>query len=501
MANIIPPDSSAANLAQEGWSAVELWQAGVHFAERGIGEWSENIDRSIGFFTEALKALKETDGLVLRGEILYQLAMSYGERVNGEKEENTAAAVACYQGIAEILEDSQDNRGRELFGMALGNLASIYLGRAHDFPEGIEEAIDACQRALTVQTPEFSPQPWCVTQQNLGAAYAQRIEGSRRLNLELAVAAFEAVLKVRTPQTDPAGHQRTMGSLIHARAELSALPPDNSAAGSEDARSQRQSHIMSLVMRAEQLMSDTMALQEPSLDDLQAVIDAYETILDQVDEHRDRRVWGSAQHNIARIYMARRSHATDVARAVTGFETALRVRTQEREPHLWAVTQYCLASALLELDKGNREQNLDRAVQAASSALSYFTSMPSLKADWVKSSTNLGLALLARFQLTSAGNLDDLTRGIQALEAGLSLQQGGINATDPAHIGDWPGVMQAHSALGSAYGDLAVRTLDRYKSNECRALSLHHFRQARSHRDADDSGLARFIDQALATAY
>ena len=56
---------------------------------------------------------------------------------------------------------------------------------------------------MTVRTREAFPQEWATTQNNLGVAYGDRIQGSRAENLEAAIKAYEAALTVYTREAFP----------------------------------------------------------------------------------------------------------------------------------------------------------------------------------------------------------------------------------------------------------------------------------------------------------
>jgi CHAT domain-containing protein len=99
-------------------------------------------------------------------------------------------------------------RTREAFpqdwAMTQNNLGAAYRNRIRgDRAENLEKAIAAYQAALKVYTREAFPQDWAMTQNNLGAAYSDRIRGDRAENLEKAIAAYQEALQVRTPTADP----------------------------------------------------------------------------------------------------------------------------------------------------------------------------------------------------------------------------------------------------------------------------------------------------------
>ena len=77
---------------------------------------------------------------------------------------------------------------------------------------------------MTVRTREAFPQDWAMTQNNLGNAYWDRIQGSRAENLEAAIKAFEAALTVRTREAFPRDHLQTAGNLASAWIERNDWP-------------------------------------------------------------------------------------------------------------------------------------------------------------------------------------------------------------------------------------------------------------------------------------
>ncbi|MBD2771008.1 CHAT domain-containing protein [Iningainema sp. BLCCT55] len=90
------------------------------------------------------------------------------------------------------------------WAMTQNNLGSAYLERIQgDKAQNLESAIDAFQQALLVRTREAFPVDWAATQHNLGIAYSNRIEGDQTQNLELAIAAYKKALEIDTPTTLP----------------------------------------------------------------------------------------------------------------------------------------------------------------------------------------------------------------------------------------------------------------------------------------------------------
>ncbi|MCL6753867.1 tetratricopeptide repeat protein, partial [Nostoc sp. CCCryo 231-06] len=106
----------------------------------------------------------------------------------GDKASNMEIAIAAYTAALTV-------RTREAlpqdWAMTQNNLAAAYSDRIKgDRADNIENAIAASTAALTVYTREALPQQWAMTQNNLAAAYSYRIKGDRADNIENAIAAY-----------------------------------------------------------------------------------------------------------------------------------------------------------------------------------------------------------------------------------------------------------------------------------------------------------------------
>ncbi|MGB7893680.1 MAG: CHAT domain-containing protein, partial [Microcoleus sp.] len=67
--------------------------------------------------------------------------------------------------------------------------------------------------ALTVRTPDAFPQDWAATQNNLAAAYSDRIRGEKAENIEVAIALYRNALTIRTREAFPQNHTETLSNL------------------------------------------------------------------------------------------------------------------------------------------------------------------------------------------------------------------------------------------------------------------------------------------------
>ena len=114
----------------------------------------------------------------------------------------------------------------------LGNALRAFGEREAD-PARLRAAITAYQAALKVFTPDDDPpMDWAVTQNNLGIAL--QVLGEREADparLRDAITAFQAALTVRTPDTAPMDWATTQNNLGLALRWLGALDRDSAAFG------------------------------------------------------------------------------------------------------------------------------------------------------------------------------------------------------------------------------------------------------------------------------
>ena len=115
------------------------------------------------------------------------------------------------------------------------NLGIAYRERIRgDRADNIEQAIKACELALTVRTREDFPEYWAQSQHNLADAYQDRIRGERADNIEQAIKAHEAALTVFTRDSFPWDWALTQKiSRAHTITASGASAPTTSSGPSE----------------------------------------------------------------------------------------------------------------------------------------------------------------------------------------------------------------------------------------------------------------------------
>jgi tetratricopeptide (TPR) repeat protein len=137
----------------------------------------------------------------LKAEVLLQLGNRFAKLTVGEIPEFKEKQIDCYKLALEV-------RTREAFpvnwAMTQNNLGAAYSDRIKgERADNLEEAISWYKLALEVRTREAFPVDWAMTQNNLGNAYRDRIKGERADNLEEAISCYKLALEVYTREALP----------------------------------------------------------------------------------------------------------------------------------------------------------------------------------------------------------------------------------------------------------------------------------------------------------
>jgi len=146
--------------------------------------------------------------------VLMHLGLAFGERIHGDRADNTETALAALgDALAEL--DGSPDQDDELRAMILTN-QSVFLGRSEreDRLAVAREAVALCREALRVRSPERNADDWAYSQLNLGEALRD-LSGLGEADAAEARAAFQAVLQhaadIRNPTLVGSAHQALGG--------------------------------------------------------------------------------------------------------------------------------------------------------------------------------------------------------------------------------------------------------------------------------------------------
>jgi MFS transporter, FSR family, fosmidomycin resistance protein len=177
---------------------------------------------------------------------------------------------------------------------------------------------------------------WASARTNLGFAYAQRSEGDRSENWELAIIAFTDALSARSR----------------------AANPDEWAAANANLG----------VAYRERVAGDRSKNQERAIAAFEDALAVW-TLAGNPEE------WASARMNLGIACWERLAgeQQENQERAIAAFEDVLLVWTREDYPDAWATARMNVAIAYRERLAGNRSENRERAISAFEDALSVWS--------------------------------------------------------------------------------------------------------------------------------
>jgi CHAT domain-containing protein/predicted LPLAT superfamily acyltransferase len=121
------------------------------------------------------------------------------------------------------------------------------------------------------------------------------------------------------------------------------------------------------------------------------------------------------QHSLANAYLDRikGDRAENLEKAVKIYESALEVYTKENSPRDWAGTQNNIANAYSERIRGDKAENLEKAIEGYQSALEVYTK-ENFPTDWANTQNNIANAYSERIRGDKAENLEKAIEGYQS---------------------------------------------------------------------------------------
>ena len=317
----------------------------------------------------------------------------------GSMASNLEIAIAGYEVALTVF---TRQKYAENWALTQNNLAAAYTDRIRgEKAENLEIAIATYQASLEVYTREAFPENWARSQNNLAVAYLYRIRGEKAENLEMAISACQAALSVRTHEAFPQNWAETQNNLAIAYHDR---------------------------------------IRGEKAENLEMAISAYKVALSVLTREAFPQDWAATQHNLASAYCnrIRGEKADNLEIALSMYQAALEVRTHDSFPQDWALIQNNLARAYCNRIRGEKADNLEMAISVYHAALSVRT-RDAFPQGWAQTQNNLGEAYSYRIRGEKADNLE---MAISAYQAALSV------LTRDAFPQDWA---QTQNNLGEAY--------------------------------------------------
>ncbi|MBD2518685.1 CHAT domain-containing protein [Nostoc sp. FACHB-973] len=258
-------------------------------------------DSQLEFLLQVLKATADSDG---DAKVIHPLL-----EANRDKLDMNFAQVLRSWAMATLPEleiDTARNTVIDILNFSI---------RMWDFPLGnrrnnLEIAITGYEIGLTVFTHDRFPYEWARTQNNLGAAYSNRIQGEKADNLELAIDCYQNALLEYTRDRFPYEWARTQNNLGTAYSDL---------------------------------------FQEKKSENyLEQAICCYQAaLLERTRDHFPYE-WASTQNNLGIAYwesFQENKAAENLEQAIFCYQQALQVRTRDTFPQYHAETTFNLGLA------------------------------------------------------------------------------------------------------------------------------------------------------------
>jgi tetratricopeptide (TPR) repeat protein len=162
--------------------------------------------------------------------------------------------------------------------------------------------------------------------------------------------------------------------------------------------------------------------------------------------------WATTQNNLGTAYQdrIRGDRADNLEKAIAAHEAALTIRTREALPQDWALTQNNLGVAYSNRTRGDRAGNLEKAIAAFEAALTVRT-RGALPEHWATTQNNLGATYSERI---GGDRADNLEKAIAAYEAALTVRTREALPIYWAYTQTNLGVAYSERILGDRAGNL-----------------------------------------------
>ncbi|NEO81231.1 CHAT domain-containing protein [Moorena sp. SIO4G3] len=369
-------------------------------------------DSQLNFVMEVLQATEESNG---NPQVVYPLLQA-----NLDKLDDNLAVLLRYWATVILAEVEPELA--ESIALDIVNFSNLI----QKFPLGsretnLEIAITGYEVVSTVFAREACPQDWATTQNNLAAAYRNRIRGQKADNLEAAIKAFQRALQVRTREAFPQDWAMTQNNLANAYGErIRGEKADNLEAAIN-------AHKVALQVYTRETFPQKWAMTQNNLgnaylyrirgekaDNLEAAINAFQSALQVRTREAFPQDWATTQNNLGIAYSKRimGEKADNLEDAINAYQAALQVYTREAFPQQWATTQNNLGEAYRRIS-GEKADNLEAAINAYQAALQVYT-REAFPQDWAMTQNNLAIAYSNRIMGEKADNLEDAINAFQA---------------------------------------------------------------------------------------
>lgn len=359
-----------------------------------------------------------------------------------ESQGNPQVVYPLLQGNLDLLDD---NFAQVLKNYATATFSTVNLDTAHaravailsfsnmigQFPLGkrainLEIAIAGYEAITLFFTNGAFPFEWALTQMNLGNVYIDRIRGEKAENIERTIQCYQQALSVFTREVFPTNWAETQTNLGSAYSNrIKGEKADNF----EQAIRCHQQALSVLTREAFPIgwartqnnlgLAYRERIRGDKTENLEQAINSHQQTLSVLTREAFPADWAKIQMNLASAYRERikGEKAENLEQSIQAYQEVLLVLTREAFPMDWAGVQMNLVGAYSNRIRGEKAENIEQAIQACQQALSVFT-RKAFPTNWAATQTNLGGAYRNRIKGEKAENLE---LAIQAYQQALSV--------------------------------------------------------------------------------
>ena len=396
-----------------GGSGWEMDERRIH--ELGLAtSISTEKAQAMNFLSETFQLIAEDNANPQR---IHSVWTQQQERLNAKLIEVLPEIVTPF------LESNSEHRmGVALILVRFGNLIQRFSKGTRWL--NLELAITAYELALQVYSRELHREQWATTQNNLAIAYSDRIQGTKADNLEKSIVAYQSVLEVQTLDIK----QWAMVQNNLAATYADRIRGDRT----ENLEQAITGYNLALKIRTRDAFPEQWATTQNNLanayverirgdhtENLEYAITRYKLALQVRTCDAFPEQWATTQNNLANAYAdttIRGDHIKNLEQAIIGYELALQARTHGASPEIRGMIQNNLGITYRKRIQGDPEENSEYAIIAYQSALQVLTHN-AFPEKWAKIQNNLASAYSTRIRGERADNLERATTAGQfALE-------------------------------------------------------------------------------------
>lgn len=341
----------------EQWAKTQN-SLGIVYRKLPNGDQAENLSLAIGCYESALRVCSETLFPQVWAMAQNNLGIVYGQLPGADRKSNLNQAIKYYKAALRVYLQKEYRYEWAHIHLNLGATYRIMPGK--NFAKNLKRSIKCYQKALRVYSESKNPRSWAMAQNNLGIVYASLPDGDRKTNLERAIECYEAALRVRTEANLPQAWATTQMNLGIACKNISA---EDEAGKMEFLNRAIECYQNSLRVFHEDIFPASWANVQFNLGNLylklstedeaeqianvDSAVECLTAALRVYNRGENNQDWAMVHNSLGIAYAAlsERSQGKSLKMAITCYEMALQVRTEEDYAHARAMTQINLASA------------------------------------------------------------------------------------------------------------------------------------------------------------